>query len=125
MSEMTELHSLLIMLEKKLLAVQVRSSRAELDALLADDFNEFGKSGKILDKADILEALPKESQLNIQATDFKFFPLADNIVQLTYRSRSQFWHEEAIHALRSSIWKKHPNGWKMIFHQGTVTSDSE
>ena len=121
MPEITTLQNLIISLEKRLLSEQARSSRTELDALLSDDFIEFGKSGKIFNKDDILNSLPKEVRLNIQAKDFKFYLLSDDILQLTYKSSSRTGHGKTVHALRSSIWKKYPSGWKMEFHQGTVT----
>ncbi len=48
-------------LETSLLKPEIRSSIKDLDSLLADDFMEFGSSGKVYDKKNILERLPGDT----------------------------------------------------------------
>jgi len=47
-------------LEEKLLLPEVRYSKKQLYKLLADEFLEFGKSGRVYTKSQIIEALSKE-----------------------------------------------------------------
>jgi len=47
-------------LEENLLSRETRSSPAALARLIADDFIEFGASGRIFDKAHIIAALPAD-----------------------------------------------------------------
>lgn len=56
MNEMILLEKLLV-LEEKLLKPDIRTSPKELDLLLADDFFEFGTSGKVLQKKIVLEVV--------------------------------------------------------------------
>ena len=49
----------ILALERKLLDPDVRASSQELDRLIADDFVEFGSSGRIWNKRDVLSALPR------------------------------------------------------------------
>jgi hypothetical protein len=44
-------------LEEQLLKPEVRTSRDRVGYLLADDFIEFGSSGRIFDKRGVIEAL--------------------------------------------------------------------
>ena len=44
-------------LEEMLLRPEVRRSRLKMDSLLADDFIEYGWSGRVYDKAAILETV--------------------------------------------------------------------
>lgn len=107
-------------LEEKLLTSEVRSSKTELKKLLADEFFEFGSSGRVLYKNDDFE----DGGIGIikaALSDFDIHHLSENIVLATYRT---FNEETKQHALRSSIWKLNEGVWKMVFHQGTKTDPS-
>jgi hypothetical protein len=108
--------------EERLLHPEVRSSSDELSRLLADDFIEFGSSGAIYNKQQIIGLLAREQMMERSIADFSVRALADDVVLLTYRStmRDPATAEEW-HSLRSSIWKLHDARWQMIFHQGTPT----
>jgi len=109
-------------LEERLLHPEVRSSGDELCRLLADDFVEFGSSGAIYNKQQIIVSLAREQIMERFTADFSVRVLADDVVLLTYRSikRDPATTEEW-HSLRSSIWKLNDALWQMIFHQGTPT----
>ena len=109
-------------LEERLLDPAVRQDRAQVDALLDDEFREFGKSGRAFDKAEILDLLQQEAELRytLALEDFAAATLAEGVVLVTYRS---VWTDlesgEVVRARRSSIWILRADGWKMRFHQGT------
>jgi hypothetical protein len=64
---------------------EVRSSPQALAALLAEDFIEFGSSGRIFTKAAIIEALKNESvDQPIQVEDFQVRELSPEIALVTY-----------------------------------------
>lgn len=93
----------------------------ELDELLADDFIEFGSSGKSYDKKAQLDAVKgtnTSNSIQFSVTDFKIKLLASDVLLTTYKT---FRHNDSKYALRSSIWKKNEVKWQMIFHQGTPT----
>lgn len=117
-----ELRQLLITLETSLHLPEVRSSRSAINKLLADDFVEFGASGRVYNKQAILDHLPQETSIIIEAGDFNINQLSDTFIQLTYKSISQTKNEDTRHTLRSSIWKYNDSEWKMIFHQGTISN---
>ncbi|MBT2679343.1 DUF4440 domain-containing protein [Bacillus sp. ISL-35] len=106
-------------LEEKLLTPEVRSSKTELKKLLADEFFEFGSSGRVLYKDEDFEG--GIGVIKVKLSNFEIHPLSDEIVLATYRT---FNEQTKQYALRSSIWKLNEGKWKMVFHQGTKTGPS-
>ena len=100
-----------------------RSNVSRLDALLHHSFIEFGCSGAVLSKVDVLERLPADSRpRRIWSESFELSKLADNVALLTYRSaNADASGALSKHALRSSLWIRTPRGWQIRFHQGTPT----
>lgn len=108
--------------EERLLHPEVRSSGDDLSRLLADDFIEFGSSGTIYNKQQIIGSLAREQMMERSIADFSVRVLADDLVLLNYRStRRDPATAEEWRSLRSSIWKLNDTRWQMIFHQGTPT----
>jgi hypothetical protein len=101
-------------LEESLLQPSVRATADQVAMLLADEFTEFGSSGRVYDKQQVIVALQQEhgqgSKLTI--TDFSARRLAPDVVLLTYRIVET-------RTIRSSIWKLMNGQWRMVFHQGT------
>jgi hypothetical protein len=109
-------------LEELLAKPDVRRSPDELARLIADDFREFGGSGRIFDKKQIIAALQGQPRCGLSLTDFQAVCLATDVVLVTYRGKAQFSHsEKPLHSLRSSIWRRRDGKWQVVFHQGTPT----
>ncbi|HJR23385.1 MAG TPA: DUF4440 domain-containing protein [Dongiaceae bacterium] len=107
-------------LEESLLRPEIRSSPSAVDRLLADEFVEFGSSGRAYNKRDVVEELPNEPPVQRTLTDLRARPLAPGVVLLTYTSiRRDEPHGDERRFLRSSIWKEIDGRWQMVFHQGT------
>lgn len=106
----------IISLEKRLLHDDVRGSREELDKLLADDFIEFGSSGCIYNKEDILNQLPTDNKIEIIPKNFSGKLLSKDTILLTFETYNI---TTEVSALRSSIWRSIDNRWQISFHQGT------
>jgi RimJ/RimL family protein N-acetyltransferase len=99
-------------LEQSLLDPYVRQSTEQLNKLIADDFLEFGSSGKVYNKQDCIK--PDEYLRKFVVSDFKIKELSKDVTLATYKTT-----EDGIASLRSSIWQRYGDEWKMIFHQGT------
>jgi hypothetical protein len=113
-------------LEEALLKPEVRRSADEVGRLLADDFIEFGSSGRVFDKAQIIEALGRETPdpaIRIVLTDFSARQLAPAVMLVTYRTIRSGTSAPQGYRLRSSIWKLMEGRWQMVFHQGTPAAD--
>ena len=111
----------LLALETALLDQKMRIGRDRMAELLADDFFEFGSSGRIWTKAATLEGLAAGHSAEAvvrTVTDFAVRHLADEVALVTYAvSRHEAGAE--VQTLRSSIWKREKENWRMVFHQGT------
>jgi hypothetical protein len=106
-------------LEEGLLQPLVRKNPQEVSALLADDFLEFGSSGRVFDKAAIIAELATEvSRPGTRMADFEMEMLSPVIALVRYRTilRDAAGVKQA---LRSSIWIHRDGRWQMKFHQGT------
>lgn len=90
---------------------------AIIDTLLADDFFEFGRSGKRWDKAGIL-TMERTAGTHAIARDFALTRLGSEHALLTYTSDAS---DRGDATLRSSIWSLRDGSWRMVFHQGTKT----
>jgi len=116
----TDLGTLIRDLEEQLLDPDVRRSRTDLDRLLADDFIEYGASGRVFDKQSIITALRVESAPRRSIGDFRLRRLGPDVVLATFRVDV---HTEAEtgspSSLRSSIWRRSAGRWQLVFHQGT------
>jgi hypothetical protein len=109
-------------LEERLLDPAVRKDAAQLDALLCDDFREFGSSGLVYDKMAIIAHLKDETSdaPTLSLSDFAIQLLAPHIALATYIStRRDHATGATAQALRSSLWAQKGDTWQMRFHQGT------
>jgi len=107
-------------LEARLLEPEVRASPAELERLLADDFLEFGSSGRVYGRRDVIDALPGRSEARFTLEELRVRPLGPGVVLATYRLlRAATPPEAARSSLRSSIWRREGKRWRLAFHQGT------
>jgi len=95
--------------------------KKDFEDLLAEDFCEFGSSGRIFDKEIELKSLTEhgydEIQFNI--SDFEVIELTDCLVQARYKTENK---QSGKKSLRSSLWRFENNKWRLFFHQGTPTT---
>ena len=103
--------------EEDLLDPAIRRDRQRVEALLDVDFREFGSSGRLWTREQILDLLGSEEDYEpVSVQDFKCDVLADDIALVTYRAVSA--NRRAV-TLRSSIWTRTNKIWRVRFHQGT------
>jgi glyoxylase I family protein len=114
-----ELGADLFHLEQQLLQPSTRRDEVALRSLLAEDFREFGSSGRIYTRQQVINALAVESPHTVILSDPLCCQVAADIALLTYRSTGTNAHNVASHALRTSLWVYRDGRWQMIFHQGT------
>lgn len=111
---MKQEHQLIYELETSLLNPKTRKSITQLKLLIADEFIEYGASGSIYNKNDLLDSLPEEEPRSYRVNDFSVLEVSPEVMLATYKvtvaSKS---------SLRSSLWQYKHNRWQMVFHQGT------
>lgn len=106
-------------LELELLTNTTRKDTERMSSLLADNFREFGSSGRIYSKEDTISMLQPESSVSIAAVDVEVRLLSEHIALVTYTSVKKREGKHVGSALRSSIWIRDSDHWSIIFHQGT------
>jgi hypothetical protein len=83
------------------------TTRAQAEAVTAPDFVEM---------LGVVEERERRGEVEVlDARDPACRELAPGLYQLTYRLRQgerETW--------RSSLWRRDPDGWRVVFHQGTV-----
>jgi len=105
-------------LEPLIYAANDGAPRAYFEGLLNYDFWEVGASGKIYDRAFVLSALeerrknPREEAW--RTFDFNLRRIEENHFLLTYSLQ-----QPTRLSRRATLWQKTPEGWKIIYHQGT------
>ncbi len=120
---MTSIRDTLLPLEEQVYSPGSRHSAELLDSLFADEFLEFGSSGKVFDKKSVIEALVGEtpSPGRFEINDFRVTRLAEGVYLATYRL-DRLDEEGALkgRSLRSTIYKLIAGRWQQAFHQGTI-----
>ena len=110
--------------ETELLQPKVRKSKERLNELLADDFYEIGESGKQYNKQDILNDLPKQTEVKITIQNFNAVEISPGIVLVTYQAEKEIAGNKTS-SLRSSFWQNKNGKWQITFHQGTQIKNSD
>jgi hypothetical protein len=108
-------------LELMLLDSAVRNRPAEVASLLAEDFVEFGSSGRVFDKRQIIDAIGGDTGVHRSVADLRVRELSQDVALVTYRVRT----DDGRASLRCSIWQRTGDKWRMSFHQGTPTAAAD
>ena len=111
-------------LENALLNPDIRTSPQIINNILADGFFEFCSSGQIYHYTygDKLPVQEDKQTVQMEILHFQLKPITDDSVLATYRLSVQDATSRIKYSLRSSIWQKQDDKWKIIFHQGTLIS---
>ena len=119
---MPSLSQVLRDLEVKLMDAEFRRSD-EAAALIAEDFIEFGGSGRIYNKADALAIMKRHAPRVSTLEDFTVRELSATIALVTYRLRTEGSGGSPGHVfLRSSVWVQSKGKWQVTFHQATLVA---
>jgi hypothetical protein len=87
-----------------------------MNRVLAEDFTEFGRSGRVYAREDTLAVPPQP--IDARLTDMAFRALGESAALVTYRTHVRDG-EETLVGNRSSVWSRAGAGWQLRFHQGT------
>lgn len=105
-------------LEEELWREETRFDLQRMDELLAEDFFEFGRSGRFYRREDTLAVPRGPIDAVLPLPDFRARLLTHDLAHVTYSSAVTY-DGAVFHARRSSIWSRARNGWVLRFHQGT------
>lgn len=103
-------------LERELQTAACRSTPDRLAVLLAEDFEEIGASGRRWTRKEILARLAEESDApEIEVVDLRSDLLGADVALVRWESR-----RGERRALRTSLWRREVDGWRLRHHQGTL-----
>lgn len=117
---MTPEHAVLAELERSLWTSETRFDSAEMEVILADDFHEFGRSGRRYAKGDMLLAENDAKEITAVLHDLAIKDIAETAALITYISEEQLG-TRSVWSNRASLWISDMDRWKLHFHQGTPT----
>jgi hypothetical protein len=100
------------------------TTRTDFEKMTAEDFCEVGASGRRYSRQYVLDELEKRfaaPHSDIWETrDSYCRRLAPDTFLLTYT----LLQDHVRLTRRSTIWKRTEQGWKILFHQGTIVQDA-
>jgi ribonuclease HI len=99
--------------ELALLDPDVRGDVAAALRWLHEDFREFGASGTVWDRYTIAAVFGPGTE-RVRAEAMRPVRLGPDAVLLTYAARGS----QRV-SLRTSVWVRTPDGWRLLHHQGT------
>lgn len=107
-------------LEESLYIPGTRFDQEYMEDLLAPDFLEFGSSGRVWTRGQIIRTQHVQIGARLPLPDFGLLMVSTDVALVTYRSEMGLDYADA--ANRSSIWRRTLEGWKLVFHQATPTN---
>jgi hypothetical protein len=105
-------------LENALWREDTRFDLAFQERCFAPDCIEFGRSGRVYTREQMILAERQRIDAVLPLPDLAIRLLDENTAQVTYNSRVTYGGVVE-HGRRSSIWSRTPAGWVLRFHQGT------
>jgi hypothetical protein len=105
-------------LEEAMWREETRFDLSFMEAALAPDFFEFGRSGRTYTRGQTLAASRHFIDSKLPLPEFKIRLLDSDTAHVTYNSEVTY-DGVVEHARRSSIWSRNERGWVLRFHQGT------
>ena len=100
------------------------TARADFERMTAEDYWETGASGRRYSRQAVLDML--EDRFSVPHADvwetssFQCRKLAEGVYLLTYT----LLQYKARLTRRATIWRSTPEGWKIVYHQGTIVQDA-
>ncbi len=73
-------------LEESLWRTETRFDRAYMDRVLSPDYLEFGRSGKVYTREEVLGVPSQEIEARLPLRNFKVHPISEDVVLVTYVS---------------------------------------
>jgi hypothetical protein len=103
---------------------ELGTTRAAFENMTAEDFWEVGASGRRYSRDFVLAELQKRCEVQTvdvwEAADFHCRRLAQDVYLLTYT----LLQDKTRKTRRVTVWQHTREGWKIVFHQGTIVLNS-
>jgi hypothetical protein len=104
--------------------VEFGTARADFERMTAEGFWETGASGRRYSREAVLDALEERFEAAHEdvweASEFACRKLAQDVYLLTY---TLLQNKQRL-TRRATIWQRTEDGWKIVYHQGTMVQDA-
>jgi hypothetical protein len=101
---------------------ELGTTRADFEAMMAPEFWEVGASGKLYNREYVLEVLEQRHRAAIveqlDITEFRCQRVSPGHYLATY-----MLDQLGRKSRRTTLWRSTNDGWKIVYHQGTLVSD--
>jgi hypothetical protein len=98
---------------------QFGTTRKDLERMTDEDFWEIGASGKIYSReyaiSNLLKRYEQPEPHDWPYRDFSIRQLAASLYMISY-----LLEEPERLTRRTTLWRRSDDGWKIVFHQGTI-----
>ena len=102
---------------------ELGTTRADFERMTLEDFWEIGASGRRYSRAYVLDELERRHAVPHadvwETMDFHCRKLAPDVYLLTYTLLQDMNRKSR----RATIWQRTGEGWKIVYHQGTLVRD--
>lgn len=99
------------------------TTRADFERMTMPDFWEVGASGRRYSREAVLSVLEERHAVPHadfwETSDFQCRRLAPDVYLLTYT----LLQDKTRRTRRATIWQHTTQGWKIVYHQGTIVQD--
>ena len=103
---------------------ELGTSRADFERMTTENFWETGASGRRYSRAFVLDELERRFAAahpdDWETSDFHCAHLATDVYLLTYT----LLQDRTRRTRRATIWQRTGDGWKVVYHQGTIVQDT-
>jgi len=100
------------------------TTRTDFEKMTVEDYWETGASGRRYSRQAVLNELERRFSVPHEdaweTSDFHCLKLAANVYLLTYT----LLQDQQRLTRRATIWQRTPEGWKIVYHQGTIVQDA-
>ena len=103
----------------------IARTRAEFERMTTADFFEVGASGKKYSREYVLDVLDERGRTQVEdffnVTDFACRAVSPDTFLATY----QLEQAHGRLSRRATLWRRTPEGWVALYHQGTLIAAAE
>ena len=100
------------------------TSRADFERMTVEDYWETGASGRRYSREFVLDELERRFSVPHddvwETRDFNCRKLGEDVYLLTYT----LLQDKQRLTLRATIWRRTADGWKIVYHLGTIVQDA-
>ncbi|MDO5674973.1 MAG: DUF4440 domain-containing protein [bacterium] len=108
----------LTQLEPLIYAANDGKTRAYFENLLIADFWEVGASGKVYERDFVLATLAQRQEQPREEL-WRVFDCAVRQIEAEHFLFTYALEQPTRISRRASLWKRTPEGWQLVYHQGT------